>query len=112
MSDMSSQIKQMRSQIEEDEMVASMMAGLRGSNVNSDNFAADNVSMRLVRVEPDAESGLPENYDPDLIAKFWGQRPVAVTTRILQLLSKSLGAGGRAAGLLLPERGVFECMSR
>lgn len=86
---MSNQIKQMRSQIEEDEMVASMMAGLRGSNVNSDNFAADDVTMRLVTVEPDAESGLPEKYDPDLIAKFWGARPLAVTTRILQLLTIS-----------------------
>eukprot|EP00803_Ostreobium_quekettii_P009098 evm.model.scf_330.1 EVM.evm.TU.scf_330.1 scf_330:441-5212(-) len=90
-SDMSSQIKEMRSQIEEDEMVKSMMSGLRGSNMNNDDFAAENVRMKLIMVDPDSEDSLPQTYDPDLIAKFWGARPVAVSTRILQLLSISSG---------------------
>ncbi len=29
---------------------------------------------------------LPLDYDPDIIADYWGRRPIAVTTRIFQLL--------------------------
>ena len=45
--------------------------------------------MRLVEVMegPEGDS-LPLEYDPEKIADYWGRRPVAVTTRILQLLSE------------------------
>jgi aarF domain-containing kinase len=51
--------------------------------------------MQLVEVMegPEGDS-LPLEYDPDRIADYWGRRPVAVTTRILQLL-------GQWAGVLL-----------
>ncbi len=31
---------------------------------------------------------LPLDYDPDIIADYWGRRPVAVATRIMQLLGR------------------------
>ena len=40
---------------------------------------------------------LPLEYDPELIAGYWERRPVAVTTRILQLLSVSGAFLGRMA---------------
>ena len=40
---------------------------------------------------------LPLVYDPVKIAEFWSRRPVAVTTRIVQLLSI---AGGFLGGFL------------
>lgn len=86
-SEMSEQFKSVRSQIEEDEMVASMMAGLRGSNINDDNFAASDVRMRLVEItDGSGDDSLPLVYDPELISSYWGKRPVALVTRIVQLL--------------------------
>lgn len=97
-SEMSGQIKEMRSQIEENEMVASMMAGLRGTNMNDDNFAADDVTMRLIEVhDVNVEDCLPQNYVPDMIANFWGRRPAAVVSRVLQLLAISGGFLGSIA---------------
>ena len=43
------------------------------------------------------EVDLPLVYDPDKIAQFWARRPVAVVTRVAQLLS--IG-GGFLSGLL------------
>jgi len=31
---------------------------------------------------------LPLDYDPDIIADYWGRRPVATATRVLQLLGE------------------------
>lgn len=90
--DMSEQFKSVRSQLEEDQMVSSMMAGLRGSNMNDDNFAADDVQMQLVEVHDESEDAgsLPLTYDPNLINLYWGSRPVAVVTRVLQLMGEPL----------------------
>ena len=45
--------------------------------------------MRLVEVDVsnDPNDRLPLVYDPDQINTFWSKRPVAVATRMLQLLS-------------------------
>lgn len=88
--EMSDQFKSVRSQIEEDEMVASMMAGLRGSNINDDNFAASDVRMRLVEIKDDCEEddSLPLVYDPELIGNYWSKRPVSLVTRIVQLMGE------------------------
>ena len=45
----------------------------------------------------EGEDALPLAYDPDQIAAFWSRRPVAVFTRIVQLLSI---AGGFLSGFL------------
>nr|CAD1822932.1 unnamed protein product [Ananas comosus var. bracteatus] len=61
---MSEEIKKVRKQIEEDE--------------------------QLVPAVNNSET-LPLVYDPDIIASYWGKRPRAVATRIVQLLSVAGG---------------------
>ncbi len=91
MRDMSKQVANVRSQLEENEDLRVLMAGLRGSNLNTDDFAADDVTMQLVEVDAnDAEDALPKVYDPDAIAEYWSRRPIAVVRRITQLM----GIGG------------------
>ncbi len=53
------------------------------------------------QVDNDADDQLPLAYDPAAIAAYWGRRPVAVATRILQLISAHafLLARGRGDGL-------------
>ena len=86
--DMSSQVKAMRSRIEQDENVKVLMAGFRGSNLDNSDFAMDSVKMQIVEIarSSDVDDQLPLIYNPDLIATFWSRRPVAVMTRVLQLL--------------------------
>ena len=86
MRDMSKQVANVRSQLEENEDLRVLMAGLRGSNLNTDDFAADDVTMQLVEVDAGDEDGLPTVYDPDTIAEYWARRPVAVARRITQLM--------------------------
>lgn len=82
-----------RRQLEEsgDERVNSLVAGFRGSNLATSDFAEASTKMRLVGGEDDESAsgllGLPLTYDPDAIAKYWARRPTAVATRIVQLVS-------------------------
>lgn len=48
---------------------------------------AAGVQMRLIEIGREEVEGLPKEYDPDLIAQFWGARPWAVATRVAQLAS-------------------------
>ena len=59
-SDMSKQMKQMRGQLESDEQLKSLMAGLRGSNQDESDFADSNVVMNLVEVDRDEQDQLPQ----------------------------------------------------
>lgn len=52
MREMSSQFKDMRASIEEDEDLSVFMAGLRGTNIDDSDFAGEGVSMMLVTVRP------------------------------------------------------------
>ncbi|KAK1309554.1 putative aarF domain-containing protein kinase [Acorus calamus] len=81
--------------MEEDEQLASLMRGLRGQNLSDSQFADENVQLRLVEVT-ESEETLPLVYDPAVISQYWGKRPRAVATRIVQLLSV---AGGFLSGL-------------
>ena len=92
---MSQQMKDVRSQMEEDENLKVLMSSLRGQNLSDADFAAEGVEMRLVMMDEDGE-GLPLEYDPELIGEYWGRRPVAVFSRIVQLLSI---AGGFLGGV-------------
>lgn len=47
---MSSQYADIRKQLESDEQLASLMAGLRGSNLNDSDYAEEGVTMSLVEV--------------------------------------------------------------
>jgi len=92
---MSQQMKDVRSQMEEDENLKVLMSSLRGQNLSDADFAAEGVEMRLVMMGEDDE-GLPLEYDPALIGEYWGRRPVAVFSRMVQLLSI---AGGFLGGV-------------
>ena len=86
---MRDQFSQMRSQLEDDEQISSLMAGLRGRNIDDSDFADESVVMRLVNVDTDdPDDELPLTYSPELIDEYWGRRPVAVTSRIFQLLGE------------------------
>lgn len=88
--DMSKEIKRVRAQMEENEQLAILMRGLRGQNLTDSQFADDSVQLRLVEVEEGSDC-LPLVYDPDTITAYWGKRPRAVATRIVQLLSVAGG---------------------
>ncbi|KAI8101319.1 hypothetical protein M9435_001427 [Picochlorum sp. BPE23] len=93
--EMSQQMRDVRSQMEEDENLKVLMASLRGQNLSDADFADESVEMKLVVVDEDGEA-LPLEYDPDLIGDYWGRRPVAVFRRVVQLLSI---AGGFLGGV-------------
>jgi len=86
MREMSQQMKQMRSQMEEDEQLSALMSSLRGKNLSDADFADESVQMRLVDTGAMDGEELPLVYDPETIAEYWGRRPVAVTSRIFSLL--------------------------
>lgn len=94
--DVSKEIKRVRAQMEENEQLAILMRGLRGQNLTDSQFADDNIQLRLVEVEEGSEF-LPLVYDPDSISLYWGKRPRAVATRIVQLLSVAGGFLSRVA---------------
>ncbi|KAG2403232.1 Protein ACTIVITY OF BC1 COMPLEX KINASE 3 [Vigna angularis] len=94
--DVSKEIKRVRAQMEEDEQLATLMRGLRGQNLRDSLFAEDDVELRLVEVEESSEF-LPLVYDPASISAYWGKRPRAVATRIVQLLSVAGGFLSRIA---------------
>ena len=47
---MSAQFKDVRAQLESDEQLKILMAGLRGSNLDDSDYAAEGVSMVMVEV--------------------------------------------------------------
>ncbi|CAI9263788.1 unnamed protein product [Lactuca saligna] len=96
METVSQEIKRVRAQMEENEQLASLMKGLRGQNLNDSNFAADDVELRLVETDESSEL-LPMVYDPAIISAYWGKRPRAVATRIIQLTSVAGGFLSRLA---------------
>ncbi|XP_059632206.1 uncharacterized protein LOC132274876 [Cornus florida] len=86
----SQEIKRVRAQMEENEELAILMRGLRGQNLSDSQFAADNVQLRLLELD-ESSKFLPLVYDPSSISAYWGGRPRAVATRIVQLLSVAGG---------------------
>ncbi|XP_030923866.1 uncharacterized protein LOC115950767 [Quercus lobata] len=94
--EVSKEIKRVRAQMEENEELAILMRGLRGQNLRDSQFAADDVQLRLVEVDESSEF-LPLVYDPVSISAYWGKRPRAVATRIVQLLSVAGGFLSRLA---------------
>ena len=74
----------------EDPQLQVFMAGLRGSGLDSSDFAAEGVEMNVVEATSSGEGDvLPLVYDPEAISRFWGRRPVQVAQRVLHLLSIS-----------------------
>jgi aarF domain-containing kinase len=77
-------IKDIRSQMAMDEDANLMMQALRGQGLNDDDSAVQGLQLRLVDVDG---SQLPFEYDPVVLKQVFSKRPVAVATRILQVLS-------------------------
>ncbi|XVE81406.1 hypothetical protein DITRI_Ditri15bG0060900 [Diplodiscus trichospermus] len=96
MGEVSQEIKRVRAQMEENEELAILMRGLRGQNLRDSQFADNNIRLRLVEVDESSEF-LPLVYDPASISAYWGKRPRAVVTRIIQLLSVAGGFLSRLA---------------
>ncbi|KAD7478030.1 hypothetical protein E3N88_01166 [Mikania micrantha] len=96
METVSQEIKRVRAQMEENEQLATLMKGLRGQNLSDSQFAADDVELRLVETGESSEL-LPLVYDPASISAYWGKRPRAVATRIMQLTSVAGGFLSRLA---------------
>ncbi|XP_022722756.1 uncharacterized protein LOC111279945 isoform X2 [Durio zibethinus] len=96
MGEVSQEIKRVRAQLEENEQLAILMRGLRGQNLRDSQFADDSIRLRLVEVDESSEF-LPLVYDPESISVYWGKRPRAVATRIIQLLSVAGGFLSRLA---------------
>lgn len=93
------EIKKVRDQMEADEQLSTLMRGLRGQNLSDSQFADENIRLRLVEVTAaESSESLPLVYDPDIISLYWGKRPRAVATRIIQLMSV---AGGFLSNLAL-----------
>lgn len=58
--DMSKQMRDMRKEMENNTQLKSLMAGLRGQNIDDSDFADANVVMRLVEVDRDEQDILPQ----------------------------------------------------
>ena len=71
------------------------MAGLRGSNIDSSDFADNDVVMQLISVSDSDGESLPLTYDPQMISEYWGRRPVSVITRLAQLAGVPSALGPR-----------------
>ncbi|KAJ8427508.1 hypothetical protein Cgig2_017249 [Carnegiea gigantea] len=108
--DVLKEIKRVRAHMEENEQLAILMRGLTGQNLTDSHFADDNIQLRLVEVEEGSEV-LPLVYDPDSISLYWGKRPRAVATRIVQLLSVAGGFLSRIAWDIINKK-VKECLIR
>jgi aarF domain-containing kinase len=91
MSDVSSQIKDMRAAMRADEKTALMMDALRGKNLNDDDRQGDGIDMQVVRVRgaDDAFDVLPTVYNPVRLEAYFSKRPGAVATRVWQVLYAS-----------------------
>nr|TKV99251.1 hypothetical protein SEVIR_8G026807v2 [Setaria viridis] len=84
--------------MEQDEQLATLMRGLRVQNLRDEQFADDNVRLRLVeKLRTTMREGLPLVYSPEIISAYWGNRPRAVAPRVVQLLS---AAGGFISNLI------------
>ena len=87
---MSEQMKEMRAKMEEDESTKAMMQALRGTNLNDDDNAAQGTTLRVVETRA-GDDQLPLTYQPELLADYFGKRPLAVLTRIGQIMGTSAG---------------------
>ena len=76
--------------MEEDESTKAMMQALRGTNLNDDDSAAQGTTLRVVETRA-GDDQLPLTYQPELLADYFGKRPLAVLTRIGQIMGTSAG---------------------
>jgi aarF domain-containing kinase len=80
-------MKEMQEKINENDDARLMMQAIRGQGLNDDDKAIDGLEMRLVDVAGGRGDLLPFEYDPEALRIFFGKRPLAVVSRIVQVLS-------------------------
>lgn len=82
--EMTEMMKDVRSQLADNEDADLVMQALRGTNMNDDDSQIQGLQMKLVDV---GDGELPTVYDPVALKNFFSKRPLAVLTRITQLLT-------------------------
>ncbi len=81
-------MRDLREQLAENEDANLYLQALRGRNMNDDDRAVAGLKLRLVEIEgKDENDRLPYSYDPKAIKAFFQRRPLAVVTRIAQVLT-------------------------
>ena len=93
-SDISSQIADVRAEMMQDEKTAMMMDALRGKNINDDDRQGDGIDMLVVETRAsDGSDGdsLPTMYSPEGLTSYFDKRPEAVFERVYQIVSTSSG---------------------
>jgi len=92
-------IADIRNQISEDEDANLMMQALRGRGMNDDDKAAEGLQMQLIGEDfsPDgpndgvSNSGLPYDYNPQALEKYFAARPFVILKRLVQLATTGGG---------------------
>ena len=95
-------MRDMQSQISENEEAALIIQALRGKNINDDDRALEGLEMKLIEfddvesssVDGNMEDRLPYEYDPVALKKFFAKRPNLIAKRVAQVMS----TGGAVIG--------------
>lgn len=92
-SGISSQLKEMRSNLAMDEKSQLMLDALRGKNLNDDDKQGFGIDMKLVEMSSSVDPSdiLPLVYDPAQLQRYFDKRPKAAVTRVWQVASASAG---------------------
>lgn len=87
----SSQLRDFRASLAQDERTRLMMDALRGKNLNDDDKQGEGIDMKVVemRKTTDKEDMLPLVYDPSRLEAYFSRRPDAILTRTWQIFSTS-----------------------
>ena len=87
----SSQLRDFRASLAQDERTRLMMDALRGKNLNDDDRQGEGIDMKVVemRKTTDKEDMLPLVYDPSRLEAYFSRRPDAILTRTWQIFSTS-----------------------
>ena len=83
----SSMMREIREQINENEDARMMIQALRGQSLNDDDAAMAGLEMKLVEFSVEQGDTIPFDYDPDALKTFFRKRPLAVITRMGQIIT-------------------------
>ena len=87
----SSQLRELRASLAQDEKTRLMMDALRGKNLNDDDRQGEGIDMKVVEMRraSDKDDVLPLAYDPSRLEVYFSRRPGAIATRTWQIFSTS-----------------------
>jgi aarF domain-containing kinase len=90
--ELSKQMRDMQSQISENEEAALIIQALRGKNMNDDDSALEGLEMKLIEFDDvsgadKSDDRLPYEYDPVALKNFFSKRPNLIAKRIAQVAS-------------------------